>query len=108
MNALKDGKSRNFHQILDVTGFSLNTLRLYLTSMVDEGLVDREKMPLKGRGRPMYLYSAYVKALGEVVALRFGDLKRICRHIEAVDAGRPMPNVSPVFVSTSGKKINHH
>jgi predicted ArsR family transcriptional regulator len=53
MNALKDGKPRSFHQILDEIGFSHNTLRLHLNSMVDEGLVAREKMPSKGRGRPV-------------------------------------------------------
>lgn len=56
----------------------------------------------------MYLYSAYIEASGEIVALRFSDLKRICRHIEAVDAGRPRPNVSPVFVPTTEKRIKHH
>ena len=83
MNALKDGKPRSFHQILDEIGFSHNTLRLHLNSMVDEGLVAREKMPSKGRGRPVYLYSASVGASGasgEVVVLRFSDLKRICRY----------------------------
>ena len=83
MNALKDGKPRSFHQILDEIGFSHNTLRLHLNSMVDEGLVAREKMPSKGRGRPVYLYSASVGASGasgEVVVLRFSDLKRVCRY----------------------------
>jgi len=111
INALKDGKPRNFQQILDEIGFSHNTLRLHLNSMVDEGLVAREKMPSKGRGRSVYLYSASIEASGasgEVLVLTFSDLKRICRYSRGGRVVRPRPDVSLVSVPKSGKRIKHH
>jgi predicted ArsR family transcriptional regulator len=87
LDALKDGNSRNFTQILDTVSFSHNTLRLHINSMVDKGLIAREKSPSKRRGRPVYLYrvsagamASAPGALGRVVALNFSDLKRLCRY----------------------------
>ncbi len=87
LNALEDGTSTNFTQILDTVTFSHNTLRLHLNSMVEKGLIVREKSPSKRRGRPSYLYRASAEALasasgapGGVVALNFSDLKRLCRY----------------------------
>lgn len=87
LNALEDGTSTNFTQILDTVSFSHNTLRLHLNSMVEKGLIVREKSPSKRRGRPSYLYRASAEALasasgapGGVVALNFSDLKRLCRY----------------------------
>jgi len=34
---LRDGKSRNFQQILSEVGFSPNTLRLHLANLVEQG-----------------------------------------------------------------------
>ena len=86
LNALKDGKPMNFHQILDTVAFSHNTLRLHLNSLVDRSLIVREKTPSRRRGRPVYLYRASAEALPSasraserVVALRFGELRRLCR-----------------------------
>jgi predicted ArsR family transcriptional regulator len=87
LKALEDGNSSNFNKILDTVSFSHNTLRLHLNSMVEKGLIIREKPPSKRRGRPTYLYRASAEALasapgvsGEVVALNFSDLKRLCRY----------------------------
>jgi predicted ArsR family transcriptional regulator len=84
---LEDGTSSNFTQILDTVFFSHNTLRLHLNSMVEKGLIIREKSPSKCRGRPSYLYRASAEALasasgapGGVVTLNFSDLKRLCRY----------------------------
>lgn len=86
LNALRDGDPRNFHQILGEVAFSHNTLRLHLDSMVDNGLIIREKTPSKRRERPVYFYHASAMALAsapgaldEVVVLRSSELKRICR-----------------------------
>ena len=77
----------NFHQILGEVTFSHNTLRLHLDSMIDDGLIIREKIPSKRRGRPVYAYHASAVALAlapeasrRVIALEFGDLRRLCRH----------------------------
>jgi DNA-binding transcriptional ArsR family regulator len=36
---LRDGRSRNFQQILSKVEFSYNTLRLHLAQLMDQGLV---------------------------------------------------------------------
>jgi len=58
LKVLGDGKKRNFGQLVGEVGFSHNTLRLHLVSLVDRDLVLREKMPRKGHGRPM-LHTPY-------------------------------------------------
>ena len=89
--ALRDGKSRNFHQILSEVGFSYNTLRLHLAQLVEQGLVARRKRPQQGPGRPQFAYalpkgvdgrsvSALVDPYKGLVALSFNELQRICRH----------------------------
>ena len=87
LNALEDGTSTNFAQILDTVSFSHNTLRLHLNSMVEKGLIVREKAPSKRRGRPSYLYRASAEALasasgapGGVVELNYSDMSRLCRY----------------------------
>ena len=87
---LGDGKKRSFHQLLGEVGFSHNTLRLHLESLVDMGLVLKEKMPRKGRGRPMFSYNlsptikrSIIRILSEpyleFVSLPFSKLKHLCR-----------------------------
>ena len=88
---LRDGKSRNFHQILSEVGFSYNTLRLHLAQLVEQGLVARWKRPQQGPGRPGFSYSLAkgvdgraVSALADpykgLVVLSFDELQHICRH----------------------------
>jgi predicted ArsR family transcriptional regulator len=60
LKVLSDGKKRSFHQLLGEVGFSHNTLRLHLESLVDRGLVLKEKMPRRGYGRPMFTYTFIV------------------------------------------------
>ena len=45
---LRDGKPRNFRQILSEVEFSYNTLRLHLAQLVEQGLVVRRKRPQQG------------------------------------------------------------
>jgi predicted ArsR family transcriptional regulator len=52
LKVLSDGKKRNFSQLVEEVGFSNNTLRLHLESLVDRGLVLKEKIPRKVHGRP--------------------------------------------------------
>ena len=89
--ALRDGKSRNFQQILSEVDFSYNTLRLHLAQLVEHGLVVRRKRPQKGPGRPRFAYalpegvdgravSALVDPYKGLVVLSFDRLRRICRH----------------------------
>ncbi|MFQ5836450.1 MAG: isochorismatase family protein [Candidatus Bathyarchaeia archaeon] len=57
MSVLRDGKPRDFHQLLREVDFSHNTLRLHLKRLVNQGLILEEKTPSKGRGRPKLTYS---------------------------------------------------
>ena len=88
---LRDGRSRNFQQILSKVEFSYNTLRLHLAQLVDQGLVLRRKRPQQGPGRPQFTYalpkgvdgraiSALVDPYKELMVLPFEKLQRICRH----------------------------
>ena len=91
MAVLRDGKPRNFQQILSEVGFSHNTLRLHLVQLVEQGLVVRRKRPQEVPGRPQYTYtlprgvggraiSALVNTYKGLVVLSFEKLQRICRH----------------------------
>ena len=88
---LREGRSRNFQQILSEAGFSYNTLRLHLAQLVENGLVLRRKRPQQGPGRPRFAYalpkgvdgqavSALVDPYKGLVVLSFDKLQRICRH----------------------------
>jgi len=90
LKVLSDGKKRSFHQLLGEVGFSHNTLRLHLESLVDRGLVLREKMPRRGHGRPMFTYALspslkrqithmLSEPYVEFVSLPFSKLKHLCR-----------------------------
>ena len=91
LEVLRDGKPRNFRQILSEVGFSYNTLRLHLAQLVDHGLVARKKRPQQGPGRPQFAYalpkgvdgravSVLVDPYKGLVVLSFDELQRICRH----------------------------
>lgn len=56
LTVLRDGRPRDFLQLLGEIGFSHNTLRLHLNNLVEAGLIIREKMPMKGPGRPKFTY----------------------------------------------------
>jgi predicted ArsR family transcriptional regulator len=90
LTVLGDGKTRDFHQLLERVNFSYNTLRLHLRRLVDQGLVLKEKTPSKGRGRPKFTYSLPPKfhhqvskffsdPLSEIVTLPFQKLRHLCR-----------------------------
>jgi predicted ArsR family transcriptional regulator len=88
---LREGRSRNFQQILSKVGFSYNTLRHHLTQLEEQGLVMKRKRPQEGSGRPRFIYtlpkgvdgraaSAFVDPYKGLVVLSFEELQRICRH----------------------------
>lgn len=90
LEVLGDGRSRDFHQLLEAVDFSHNTLRLHLRRLVDQGLVVKEKTRPKGQGRPRFTYSMPPKLhghasrltsnpLGEIVTLPFQKLRHLCR-----------------------------
>jgi len=57
LKVLCDSRKRSFSELSSVVDFSHNTLRLHLESLVDRGLVLKEKMPRKNHGRPMFTYA---------------------------------------------------
>jgi len=86
---LRDGRPRNFLQLMGEIGFSHNTLRLHLSTLVEAGLVTREKMPVKGPGRPKFVYFI-PQGIGrqhhqplwgstQIVTLPFVRLKFLCQ-----------------------------
>jgi len=90
LSVLRDGRSRDFNQLLREVDFSHNTLRLHLRHLVDQGFVVEEKTPSKGRGRPRFTYSVPPKLrrqalrllsdpFSEIVALPFHKLRHLCR-----------------------------
>jgi predicted ArsR family transcriptional regulator len=89
--ALRNGKPRNFQQILSEVRFSYNTLRPNLAQLIDQGLVAKRKRPQQEPGRPGFAYSlakgvdgrnvsALVDLYKGLVVLSFDELQRICRH----------------------------
>jgi predicted ArsR family transcriptional regulator len=89
LNHLRDGKPKEFKQILTAVKLSHNTLRHHLDSLEDQSIITKSKQPVKGRGRPRFTYSVPV---GEgrvsgmlpnpstgVVSLSFSKLSQICR-----------------------------
>ena len=90
LSVLRDGRPREFCQLLMEVGFSHNTLRLHLNVLVDQGLVIKEKMPVKRLGRPKIMYSMppglrrqassiLSNPFTEVVTLTFKRLRHLCR-----------------------------
>ena len=88
---LKDGRPRDFSQILRKVDFSHNTLRLHLGRLVEIDLIVKEKTPSKGLGRPKFMYSIPSKVshqlshllsedCAELIHLTFNRLKSICKH----------------------------
>jgi len=89
LSVLRDAEPRGFEQMLEEVGFSHNTLRLHLDALMERGLITREKMASKGRGRPGFTYSTPRRGArpssgaltdpGEVVTISFRGLRRLCR-----------------------------
>jgi len=89
LNLLRDGKPREFKQILAAVKFSHNTLRNHLELLVDQRVILRSKQPVEGRGRPRFAYSVPLGRSGAlavvpnpstgVVSLSFSRLSQFCR-----------------------------
>ena len=89
LNTLRDGKPRQFQEILAAVKFSHNTLRQHLDSLLDQNLITREKRPTEGRGRPRFTYSVPAgkgrapavipNPSTGVVSLSFSRLVQFCR-----------------------------
>ena len=91
MTVLRDKKPRTFQQMLSEAGFSHNTLRQHLDELVNQGIVERLKIPGKGPGRPLFSYrlsggvsdravSAFSNPLMGLVAVSFDGLRRVCKR----------------------------
>ena len=87
---LKDGKPRDFQQLLWEVGFSHNTLRLHLARLERQGMVVKAKKPKNGPGRPGFTYSLppeirhrvdliFTEPYTTVVSLTFQTLRHLCR-----------------------------
>ncbi len=90
LSVLRDGKPREFRQLLKEISFSHNTLRMHLNVLVAQDLVIKEKMLVKRLGRPKFTYSMppwlrrqassiLSDPFTEVVILTFKRLRHLCR-----------------------------
>ena len=89
LDVLRDGKAKEFKQILATVKFSHNTLRLHLDRLVEQKLVLKEKVVKEARGRPTFVYSmtsagrrAFAllgSGVDDVVVLPFSVLGTFCR-----------------------------
>jgi predicted transcriptional regulator len=89
LNLFRDGKPREFQQILTEIRLSHNTLRLHLDKLAERGLINKSKQPSKGPGRPKIVYSTPISALKPsaaplnpstgVITLTFSKLSQVCR-----------------------------
>ena len=89
LNLFRDGKPREFQQILTEVKFSHNTLRLHLDKLAERGLINKSKQPSKSPGRPKITYSTPISALKPstvplnpstgVITLTFSKLSQVCR-----------------------------
>ena len=90
LKVLGDCGKRSFSELSSIVGFFHNTLRLHLESLVDRGLVLKEKKPRKSHGRPMFTYAKYPSLKRQIihmlsepyiefVSLPFSKLKHLCR-----------------------------
>jgi predicted ArsR family transcriptional regulator len=57
LSVLKDGKPRDFQQLLREVGFFHNTLRLHLTSLERQGFILKTGKYEENPGRPGFTYS---------------------------------------------------
>ena len=89
LSALKNGETQSFTALQSKVGFSHSTLQQYLTELIENGPVLKEKDPARGFRRPSYVYhlanaARYVAAAldkpdVELVTLPFIRLKHVCR-----------------------------
>ena len=86
-----DKQPKTFQEILARVDFTHNTLQQHLDQLLERGLVERNKHPQKGPGRPVYIYSIPENIVGRplsvtqnlgtgLVVLGFDVLRRLCRH----------------------------
>jgi len=90
LSVLRDGKPRDFQQLLKEVGFSHNTLRLHLAGLERQSFIVKSKKAKKGRGRPGFIYSlppeirnrvalTITKPYTTIVSLTFQRLRHLCR-----------------------------
>jgi len=90
LSVLRDGKPRDFQQLLREVSFSHNTLRRHLASLERQGFIVKAKKPKKGPGRPSFVYSlppeircrvalTLTEPQTTIVSLTFQRLRHICR-----------------------------
>jgi DNA-binding transcriptional ArsR family regulator len=90
LSVLRDGRPRDFRQLLMDAGFSHNTLRTHLASLERQGFIVKDKRPIKRRGRPVFVYTLPPKISHKIaltikepqtiiVSLTFQGLRHLCR-----------------------------
>jgi DNA-binding transcriptional ArsR family regulator len=89
LSVLRDGRPRDFRQLLMDAGFSHNTLRTHLAILERQGFIVKDKRPIKRRGRPVFLYTLPPKISHKIaltikepqtiiVRLTFQGLRQLC------------------------------
>lgn len=110
LKSLNGHSSRNFKEILTETGVSHNTLKRHLNHMLARGLILRDKLAQKRRGRPEFCYCLTPKfekrirhtleePFTSLVTLTFTKLKQICKHNKGGYCKTNKRNCSPYTCS---------
>jgi predicted transcriptional regulator len=90
LSVLRDGRPRDFRQLLRDAGFSHNTLRTHVARLERQGFIVKDKKPIKMRGRPVFVYSLPPEIRHKVAltitepqttigSLTFQGLRHLCR-----------------------------
>jgi predicted transcriptional regulator len=89
LSAVESGVDKTT-RIMYKVGLSYGSAQRYLSSLVDQGLVERLKVPRKGPGRPLFDYrlskgtkkavSALLDPSMGLVVVSFEGLRRFCRR----------------------------
>jgi len=106
LSVLRDGRPRDFRQLLRDAGFSHNTLRTHLASLERQGFIVKDKKPIKRRGRPVFLYSLPPKISHKIaltikepqttiVSLTFQGLKHLCKFEKGGYCKKSSANAKP-------------
>jgi DNA-binding Lrp family transcriptional regulator len=91
LTVLKDGKPRDFQQLLREAGFSHNTLKLRVVGLERQGFILKAKKRRESPGRPGFTYSlppdikhrvslTLTDPYTVIVSLTFQKLRHLCRY----------------------------
>jgi DNA-binding HxlR family transcriptional regulator len=91
LQLLVDTENLTFNEIQEKVDFTHNTLQQHLEELLEKGIIERNKQPQNGPGRPTYVYKIPKSLKGRPlttiltprvnwVVISFDSLQSMCRH----------------------------